>query len=119
MCGREYKSLIGEICGPCKSKQSHTLDQLSTNTESEFGQKIIELRKQGLSYDEIAKKVGCCKSTVSYHCKNSTRIKAKQRRKKQSHKKISEVSWKTLFSRRYNAFYNRKPRNLKNKTKLK
>ena len=119
VCGREYKSLIGEICGPCKSKQSHALDQLSTNTESEFGQKIIELRKQGFSYDEIAKKVGCCKSTVSYHCKTTTRIKAKQRHKKQSHKKKSGINWRTLFSRRFNAFYNRKPRNSKKKTELK
>ena len=92
VCGREYKTLIGEICGPCKSKQFNALDQLSTNTESEFGQKIIELRKQGFSYDEIAKKVGCCKSTVSYHCKTTTRIKAKQRHKKQSHKKKSEIN---------------------------
>ena len=29
---------------------------------------ILKLRKQGLSYDEIAKKVDCSKSTISYHC---------------------------------------------------
>lgn len=34
-------------------------------------EKILELRKNGLSYDEIQKKLGCAKSTISYHCKNN------------------------------------------------
>lgn len=29
---------------------------------------ILKLKKQGLSYNAIAKKIGCSKSTVSYHC---------------------------------------------------
>jgi len=29
---------------------------------------ILKLRKQGLSYNEIAKKLDCAKSTISYHC---------------------------------------------------
>jgi hypothetical protein len=29
---------------------------------------ILKLRKEGLSYNEIAKKLGCAKSTISYHC---------------------------------------------------
>lgn len=119
VCGKKYKTLISNICGSCKSKQLHEKDQLSTNTNSEFGQEIIKLRKQGLSYTEIAKKLGCSKSTVSYHCKNTTRDKVKQKRKKQVYKSRSEVDWKTLFSRKYNSFYNRKPRNSKKKTSLK
>ena len=30
--------------------------------------KIIELRSEGLSYNKIAEKLGCSKSTISYHC---------------------------------------------------
>lgn len=30
---------------------------------------IINLRKQGFSYEEIASRVGCSKATISYHCK--------------------------------------------------
>lgn len=33
--------------------------------------KIIKLRKEGNPYDEIKKILGCAKSTISYHCKNS------------------------------------------------
>ena len=32
--------------------------------------KILELRKKGLSYNEIVEELGCSKSTISYHCKN-------------------------------------------------
>lgn len=119
VCGKEYKSLINDICGPCKSKQIHSEDQFSIETESEIGKQIIELRKQGLSYDEIAKQVNCCKSTVSYHCKSQTREKTKKRSEKQTHKRNSEVTWMTLFSRRYNGFCGRKPKSLKKKTILK
>lgn len=79
VCGKKYKTLIGNICGSCKSKQLHEKDQLSTNTNSEFGQKIIDLRKQGLSYTKIAEKLSCSKSTVSYHCRQSSRDKTKER----------------------------------------
>ncbi|NJO63442.1 MAG: helix-turn-helix domain-containing protein [Richelia sp. RM2_1_2] len=30
---------------------------------------IIELRKKNLTYNKIADKLGCAKSTISYHCK--------------------------------------------------
>ena len=33
-------------------------------------EKIIELRKSGLSYNKIADILGCSKSTISYHCNN-------------------------------------------------
>jgi|TARA_R110000824_G_scaffold156963_2_gene330350 predicted transcriptional regulator len=32
---------------------------------------ILKLRKSGLTYDEIVKKLGCSKSTISYHCNNN------------------------------------------------
>jgi orotate phosphoribosyltransferase-like protein len=50
-----------------------------SGTESDLGQKIIDLRKQGFSYTEIAKKLNCSKSTVSYHCRQSSRDKTKER----------------------------------------
>jgi IS30 family transposase len=33
-------------------------------------EKIIELRKQKLTYNQIAEKLNCAKSTISYHCQN-------------------------------------------------
>lgn len=33
-------------------------------------EKIVELRKQKLTYNEIAKRLNCAKSTISYHCRN-------------------------------------------------
>jgi len=33
-------------------------------------EKIIELRKNGLSYKQIERELGCARSTIQYHCKN-------------------------------------------------
>jgi transcriptional regulator with XRE-family HTH domain len=38
--------------------------------EGSTKEKIIQLRKQGKSYREIEKELGCSKSLISYHCKN-------------------------------------------------
>ncbi len=40
------------------------------NTKS-FKNEILQLRKEGKTYDEIRKIVGCCKSVISYHCRNA------------------------------------------------
>ena len=50
-----------------------------SSTDSDLGQKIIDLRQQGLSYTKIAEKLNCSKSTVSYHCLESSRNKTKER----------------------------------------
>ena len=46
---------------------------------------IIELRKKGLTYDQIKKKLNCSKSTISFHCndksKEKTYIRQRKRRK--------------------------------------
>ena len=34
-----------------------------------YKEKILELRKLGLSYKKIKKELGCARSTISYHCK--------------------------------------------------
>ena len=44
-------------------------------------ERILELRKTGLKYREIAEQVGCNISTVSYHCCEKTRRKASERMK--------------------------------------
>jgi DNA invertase Pin-like site-specific DNA recombinase len=36
---------------------------------SKYKNDIIRLRKQEKTYDEIKQKLGCSKSTISYHCK--------------------------------------------------
>lgn len=48
--------------------------------------KIIELRKQGCSYQKISQKLNCSKSTVSYYCNNKgkekTLVRQNKRRKR-------------------------------------
>ena len=44
-----------------------------------LGKQIIELREEGKSMNEIATILGCSKSTVSYHCSSTTRLKASER----------------------------------------
>lgn len=67
---------------------------------------ILRLRAEGLSYKKICKKLGCSKSTVSYHCGEGQKEKNKKR--KQKHRK------ETVISQRVERFqYDRK---LKDKT---
>lgn len=53
---------------------------------SELGQQILLLSKEGLSYQEIALKLSCAKSTVCYYInptqKNKSRLRTQKRRKK-------------------------------------
>lgn len=39
--------------------------------EEVLGNKIIELRNSGKTYNEIINELGCAKSTISYHCKKN------------------------------------------------
>lgn len=36
-----------------------------------IGELVIQLRKAGRNYNQIAKELSCSKNTVSYHCKKS------------------------------------------------
>lgn len=36
-----------------------------------FGNEIIKLKQLGLTHNEIKKKLGCSKTTISYHCKKN------------------------------------------------
>ena len=42
-------------------------------------EKILELRKEGKSYNQIVEILGCSKSTVSYYCGNGQKEKTKKR----------------------------------------
>ena len=53
-----------------------------------LGGKIKRLAKQGLSYRQIEKKLGCSKSSIAYHLSKEQREKAKERLQKQRAKDI-------------------------------
>ena len=54
--------------------------------------KILELRRKGLSYKQIVKEIGCSPSTVAFHCKknNLTNIGLNERKKEKRGTKICE-----------------------------
>lgn len=45
-------------------------------------EKILELRNQGKSYNQIAEILGCSKSTISYYCGDNQKEKVRERTKK-------------------------------------
>jgi 5-methylcytosine-specific restriction endonuclease McrA len=48
--------------------------------------KILKLRKQGLTYAKIAESLNCAKSLVCYYCGNNQKLKMKQRQTKRRQK---------------------------------
>ena len=104
ICGKEFKSLVNDnICGYCKTKQEFESEHNFSESESELGQKIINLRQQGLSYSKIAEKLNCSKSTVSYHCRQSSRDKTKER----GIKNKALCSWKYKLIEKVSNFRNK------------
>jgi len=82
-CGKEFTILHDGICNNCLSKQQHLETEVHISTDlSPMHSKILELRKEGKSYSEIAKEVGCNTSTVSYHCNINTKLGYNKRAKK-------------------------------------
>ena len=45
-------------------------------------EQILNLRSEGLSYNDIVEKLGCAKSTVAYYCNSTTKDKQQQVTKK-------------------------------------
>lgn len=45
-------------------------------------EKILKLRSEGKTYNEIKNELGCSKSTISYYCSNGQKEKAKKRVRK-------------------------------------
>ena len=93
-CGRKIltsKYWDQDLCTSCGDSLAteNTFNSLN-NDVSGIGAKIIELRKQGLSFSKISEQLGCSKSTVSYWCNSSTRKDVKNRTQKQK----QEEPWK-------------------------
>lgn len=67
---------------------------------TELGNKIIELKKQGYTYNKIIKELNCSKSTISYYLGDNQKEKALKRNKKTS-SKPEFVLQKKLYVFRY------------------
>lgn len=103
-CGRKmYSSQYWDedLCSQCGDalNREEQFNDLSNDING-TGAKILELRKQGLSYGKIAEQLKCSKSTVSYWCTQSTRDKTKARRDKMK----EEEPWKYKFIRALDNF---------------
>lgn len=67
-----------------------------------LGPKILELRNNGLSYNEIVKKLNCSKGTISYYCGNNQKQKNLNRQIKNRKSNPLNVKLATFNSRSYN-----------------
>jgi hypothetical protein len=67
---------------------------------TELGNRIIELKKEGYSYNKIIKELNCSKSTISYYLGDNQKEKTKKRNKKTS-SKPEFVLQKKLYVFRY------------------
>ena len=57
--------------------------------------KILELRSQGKTYNQIQKELGCSKGTISFHCGKNQKEKSKSRLRKlrcKQHPYLSKIS---------------------------
>lgn len=104
-CGKKY--IVSKYEGYCSYNcwNFNNLVQKSvnefSNTRTDLGKEIQELRIKHYSYSEIAKILHCSKSTVSYNCSKSTRDKIHA-------KKAKMEPWKAKLIRSVSAFYCRK-----------
>lgn len=62
-----------------------------------LGKKIKELRQQGMSYNQIVKKLNCSKGTVSYHLGTGQKAKAKSRQFLNRDKKNKQQRAKRVY----------------------
>jgi 5-methylcytosine-specific restriction endonuclease McrA len=67
---------------------------------TELGNKILELKKDGYSYNKIMKELNCSKSTISYYLGDNQKEKTTKRNKKTS-SKPEFVLQKKLYVFRY------------------
>jgi 5-methylcytosine-specific restriction endonuclease McrA len=58
---------------------------------------IIKLYSEGNTYEQISKLLNCSKSTISYHLKEKTRIKTKERQDKRRENKVLYKTEKFKF----------------------
>lgn len=81
ICGKEFSSNSTEYCSSsCKQLETSLIgvEELEI-PETGFGKQIVELRKQGKSYSQIASELGCVKSSVAYYCNKTTKQKINDR----------------------------------------
>ena len=62
-------------------------------------EKILKLRKEGKSYNEIQKLLGCSKGTISYHCGKGQKEKAKTRQRNRRYTKKSIFFPLTIYQK--------------------
>lgn len=60
---------------------------------TELGDQILQLRSEGLTYNQIKDKLNCSKSTISYYCSEQGKEKTKERTDKY---KESNEYWKFI-----------------------
>lgn len=91
-CGKFFTILNKDgYCHNCEESIKKMKDeQYSDTSDTDIHDKIINLRKQGLSYSKIAEELNCAKSTVSYHCNQSTKNKVNEKIQRQK----EEEPWK-------------------------
>ena len=70
-------------------------------------QEILQLRSKGLTYDQIADRLGCSKSTISFHCSKDGKARVaarnqKNRKKDPLRKKIHQFNDRPVYEKIYN-----------------
>lgn len=82
VCGKNYKTTInpGYCSSNCLGKDNFDVEKSLEGivATTELGKNILKARREGLSIREIADKLGCSKSTVSYYCSKQTRETQKE-----------------------------------------
>ena len=74
----------------------------------EMKDKILELRSRGHSYNQIVKKLGCSKGTVSYYCGAGQKKKSLDRQRKNR-----LINSGTIISKKLNDLFKYKSRNFR------
>lgn len=106
-CGKEYVTSKNE--GYCSARCLVSLQSLEAfkdvpqEATTDLGNQILKLRRLGYTYSKIAKEIGCAKSTVSWHCNNTT----KEKHKEYIEKVKEENPWVLLLSKHLDTFKHR------------
>ena len=99
-CGCQYRtSKWAPLCAKCASID--TSKDLYQESNTELSKQIIELRKLGKSFKDIAEQLNCSTSTVAYYCSPNSKIRSLERNK-------VHYSWKVKFRKALMDFKTRK-----------
>lgn len=64
-------------------------------------EEILRLRSEGKSYNHIVRTLGCAKSTVAYHCNNTTKKKNNEKREEYNKRARAKRRERVELLRRY------------------